>query len=122
MLVNDREFCMFRSDYWNEKCIGVDIYVPFELYTDSSKDEIEQELALLIGKELLKRDLLCFNDSWKPDNYGDIRVHCQANVLELKNREGKMPSRLKDIDHRWIRAYMNRKKGDETMNDNKREE
>ena len=116
--MNERKFCLFRSDYWNEKCVGVDIFVPFESYNDSSKDDIEQELALLIGKELLKRDLLSFSDSWKPDKYGDIRVHCQANVLELKNREGKMPSRLRDVNNSWIEAYMTKhKQGDETMNE-----
>lgn len=105
-----RKFVLFRSDYWNEKCVGVNIYVPFESYTDSNKDNIEQELATLIGKELLNRNLLSFSDSWKPDKYGDILVHCQANVLELKDREGKMPARLKGIDNSWIKAYMNKEK------------
>lgn len=105
----DREFCLFRSDYWNEKCVGVDIFVSPDHYNDTTKDNIEQELARLIGQELLKKNLLCFSDSWKPDEYGDIHVHCQANVLELKNREGTMPSRLKDINNSWIKAYMERK-------------
>ena len=101
---------MFKSDYWNEKCVSADIFVPKELYKDSAKDDIEHQLATLIGEELLKRDLLCFSDSWKPDAYGDIRVHCQANVLELKDREGKMPSRLKDVDNSWIEVYMEQHK------------
>ena len=120
-VAKNREFCLFRSDYWNEKCVGVDIYIPRDLYTDSAKDDIERELAVLIGEELLKRDLLCFSDSWKPDAYGDIRVHCQANVLELKNREGKMPSRLKNIDNSWIAAYLEHK-GVEPMNERKETE
>lgn len=104
------EFCLFRSDYWNEKCVGVDIYVPSDQYKDSTKDDIEQELARSIGYELLKQNLLSFSDSWEPDAHGDIRVHCQANVLELKDRKGKMPSRLKGINNSWIKDYMNTKK------------
>lgn len=100
------KFVTFKSDYWNEKCVSVDIFVPAESYIDSNKDDIERELATLIGKELLERNLLSFYDSWKADAYGDIKVHCQANVLELKNREGKMPARLKGIDNSWVKAYL----------------
>lgn len=113
-----RKFVVFRSDYWNEKCVGVDIFVPAESYTDSNKEDIERELATLIGKELLNKNLLSFSDSWKADEYGDIRVHCQANVLELKSREGTMPARLKDLDNSWVKEYLNRKqKGDDTMDE-----
>lgn len=91
------KFCLFKSDYWNEKCVRVDIFVPADAYVDSNKDTIEQELARLLGEELLKKNLLCSSDSWKPDSYGDVRVYCQANVLELKDREGKMPARLKEV-------------------------
>ena len=67
---------------------------------------------------MLNKNLLSFSDSWKADEYGDVKVHCQANVLELKDREGKMPARLKDVDNSWIKEYLNRKqKGDETMNE-----
>ena len=119
--MDKRKFVLFRSDYWNEKCVSVDIYVPFESYTDSNKEDIERELATLIGKELLNKNLLSFYDSWKPDDYGDIRVHCQANVLELKNREGKMPARLKDLDNGWVKAYIeNQSKGADTMNEQNR--
>lgn len=108
--MDKRELVLFRSDYWNERCVGVDIFVPFESYTDSNKDDVERELAALIGRELLKRNLLSFSESWKPDAHGDIRVHCQANVLELKDRNGKMPARLKGIDNSWSKSYMKTKR------------
>lgn len=111
-----KKFVLFRSDYWNEKCVGVDIFVPVESYTDANKDDIERELATLIGQELLNKNLLSFDDSWKADEYGDIRVHCQANVLELKDRDGKMPARLKDVNNSWTEIYM-KAKGDQTMNE-----
>lgn len=76
---------------------------------------------MLIGKELLKKNLLSFSDSWKADEYGDIRVHCQANVLEMKKRDGKMPARLKDIDNSWVEAYM-KAKGDDMMNERTKNE
>ena len=85
---------IFRSKYYVDEYVNSEIFVPKEHYTDANKENIELELVMLLGEELLNRDLLYFYDSWKPDAHGDVRVGCQFHVLKNRDRTGLMPPRL----------------------------
>lgn len=102
--VPKEDWCLFHSDYWKEECVRMSVYVAKEHFNDATKPDIERELARKLGEELLERDLLMFDRFLKPDIHGDIQIHCQANVLRLKERTSMhMPPHLK--------------KGDDTMNE-----
>lgn len=101
--VDERSWCSFISDYWDQENVSETLYVPKEYYTDAAKNDIERELAAKIGAELLRRDLLFFSANPIFADHGDVPVYCSINVLKLKNRTpGHMPPHLK--------------KGDDTMN------
>ena len=99
----------YQSDYWRRENVSGTLYVPVEHYNEKGKDAIEHELAVKIGEELLKRDLL-FMTRYRVDN-GDVPVNCSVNVLKLKERAPyHMPSHL---------VF---EKGDERMNEQNRTE
>lgn len=107
--ISKDQWCMFHSDYWKDEFVSTSIYVEKEHYNDSTKADIERELAERLSKELLKRDLLMFSASSIPDIHGDIHVTCQTHALKLKERAPyHMPSRLVA------------KKGDDKMNEESR--
>lgn len=92
------QWTLFKSDYWNEKCVHSRIYIPKELYNDDTVSDIERELATNIGKEMLNNGLLFFTDTTVGDDTDSIQVFCQANALTLKVRsDSHMPSRLSEV-------------------------
>lgn len=78
------DLCDYKSDYWEREHLSKTLYVSSEHYTDAAMDDIERELAENIGKEMLRRDLLCFSVNHIHD-HGDVPIHCYANVLKIKN-------------------------------------
>ena len=89
--------CDWQSDYWEREYVSGTLYVPVEHYKDSTKPDIERELATRIGTELLERNLLFFSPRTSFPDHGDIPITCSINVLRLKDRSpNHMPSRLSD--------------------------
>lgn len=76
--------CDYQSDYWTREHISGTLYVPVENYNEKGRDAIEHELAVKIGEELLRKDLLSMS-KYQVDN-GDVPVRCSVNVLKLKER------------------------------------
>ena len=96
--------CDYQSDYWKREYISGTLYVPVEHYTEKGKDDIEHELAVKIGEELLRKDLLWMRPR-RVDN-GDVPIECSINVLKLKDRRPCHPP-----------PHLVFKKGDEQMNE-----